>query len=81
MPKLPSTDYKLSHAELPPDATPLSLLLILMRKRYNGGDYDGAIDLAKIAAPYLHPRVPSSPPAADLATMPDADLDSLRPQD
>ena len=81
MPKRPSTDYDLSHAELPSDATPLSLLLILMRARYDSRDYEGAVDLAKIAAPYLHPRVTSSIPAADLATMPDADLDSLRPQD
>ena len=81
MPKRPSEDQVIAYAELPTNVTPLSLILSMMHARYAGKDYEGAIALAKIAAPYLHPRVPSSAPAADLAAMPDADLDSLRPED
>ena len=82
MPERPSGDYPSSHAEPPsPDISPLSLILEIMRERYVAKDYDGAIALAKIAAPYLHPRVPSATPPSDLATMPDADLEQLSPRD
>jgi hypothetical protein len=52
-----------------------------MRARYAEKDIDAAIALARIAAPYLHPRIPASLPPADLAAMSDADLDALRSQD
>lgn len=52
-----------------------------MREKYAARDYDGAEALARVAAPYVHPRVPASAPPSDLATMPDADLDSLHPSD
>ena len=94
MPKRPSTDYKPSYTGPPgsPAATntaapsPLAILLETMRARYADGDIDGAIALARIAAPYLHPHVPATAPAADptaedLAAFSDADLDALRPHD
>jgi hypothetical protein len=90
LPKLPSVDHVGSHADPPcpvkpcPDEpcpdTPLELILTEMRRKFRGGDKDGAVALARIAAPYLHPRLPAATPAADLATMPDADLDTVRPQ-
>lgn len=36
--------------------TPLHVLLDAMRRRWAAGDEDGAIALAKAAAPYVHPR-------------------------
>ena len=81
MPKRPSGDYPSSYAEPTPDISPLSLILTIMRERYAAEDYDAAIALAKIAAPYLHPRVPAATPPTDLAAMPDADLEQLSPRD
>jgi glutathione S-transferase len=37
--------------------TPLSVLLTLMREKWLAGDKDGAADLARAAAPYMHPRI------------------------
>ncbi len=57
-----------------------------MRAKYADGDMNGAVALARIAAPYLHPRIPAAipavdPTAEDLAALSDADLDTLRPRD
>lgn len=79
MPKRPDPIYTPSNAG-PPD-TPLAILLTRMREKYAARDYDGAEALARVAAPYVHPRVPASTPPSDLATMPDADLDTLHPSD
>jgi hypothetical protein len=57
--------------------TPLGIILKTMRARYSGGDVDGALALAKIAAPYMHPRMTSTTPAASLADLTDAELDAL----
>ncbi len=81
MPKRPSGDYPSPYAEPTTDISPLNLILEIMRERYAAQDYDGAIALAKIAAPYLHPRVSSATSPSDLATMPDADLEQLSPRD
>lgn len=35
---------------------PLAILLALMREKWAAGDGDGAAELARAAAPYLHPR-------------------------
>ena len=63
-----------------PNVSPLHIILTTMRDRYALGDFDGAIALARIAAPYLHPKLPASTPPAELAAMTDADLDALERQ-
>ncbi len=78
MPKLPTEDYQPSYAGPPNQLTPLAIILTTMQRRYVEGDLDAAVSLARIAAPYLHPRVPASTPPPDLAAMHDADLDALR---
>jgi hypothetical protein len=54
---------------------PLHVLLLVMRRKWDEGDEDGAVALAKIAAPYLHPRVPAARPVGDLAGVSDDELD------
>ena len=84
MPKNPSVDDHPSHADPPantPDISPLAIILEAMRERYKTKDYDAAIALARIAAPYLHPRVTPRTQAADLAALPDADLDAIPTHD
>ncbi len=61
--------------------TPLAILLAVMQRKWNDGDHDGAATLARIAAPYLHPRVLAARPSTDLATLADDDLDALRTHD
>ena len=81
MPKRPDLDYQSPYAELPPPPTapsPLAILLATMRGKFDAGDLDGAVAIARIAAPYLHARVPAATPATDFAAMPDADLDALQ---
>jgi hypothetical protein len=81
LPKRPDPDYQSSYAEPPETSatpTPLAIILTTMRRKYAAGDLDRAVALARIAAPYLHPRVPAAIPAPDLAAMPDADLDALQ---
>ena len=93
MPKPPSEAYPTSHADPPPgathgsrpdipaDITPLAIILKAMRDRYEARDYDAAVALARIAAPYLHPRVPPKTPPTALATLPDDDLDAFPTRD
>ncbi len=57
------------------EPTPLHVLLLVMRQKWREGDKDGAVALAKIAAPYLHAKVPAARPAADLAGVSDDELD------
>ena len=57
------------------ELTPLHILLLVMRRKWREGDLDGAVALAKIAAPYLHPKVPAARPAGDLAGVSDDELD------
>ena len=45
--------------------SPLDILLAVMRAKWAEGDADGAAELARAAAPYLHPR--RAPVAAERA--------------
>ncbi len=85
MPKRPNPDYPSSQAQpptpLPASTTPLAIILEAMRAKYEHKDLDGAVELARIAAPYLHPRVRAATPMTELAAMPDADLDALQTQE
>ena len=58
--------------------TPLAILLEVMLGKWAAGDHDGAVALARAAAPYIHPRIPPARPATDLATITDADLDAVQ---
>ena len=83
MPKRPELDYQLPYADPPimkQASSPLSILLNIMRRKFDIGDFDGAMTAARIAAPYVHSRVQAGAPGSDLATMPDADLDTLQLQ-
>lgn len=57
--------------------TPLAILLDAMHQKWAAGDQDGAVQLARLTAPYLHPRVPAAAPSTDLRTLTDAELDRL----
>lgn len=57
------------------ELTPLHILLSVMRQKWRDGDLDGAVALAKTAAPYLHAKMPASRAAADLAGVSDDELD------
>jgi hypothetical protein len=58
--------------------TPLDVLLHLMHRKWEEGDFDAAVALAKLTAPYVHPRpVVSRAPRTALDTMPDDELDRL----
>jgi hypothetical protein len=52
-------------------------MLTAMRRKFAAEDLDGAVAIARIAAPYLHPRVPPAALAPDFASLSDADLDAL----
>ena len=57
------------------EPTPLHVLLLVMRRRWREGDLDGAVALAKLAAPYLQAKMPAARPAGDLAGVSDDELD------
>lgn len=57
------------------EASPLQVMLTVMRRKWR--DEDGAVALAKAAAPYVHPRVPSARPSTELAQVSDDELDEL----
>jgi hypothetical protein len=59
------------------EPSPLHVLLAVMRRKWRDGDEDGAVALAKAAAPYVHPRAPAARPAPDLAQVSDDELDEL----
>ncbi len=49
---------KVGHGELPDEAlSPLDVMLRAMRRKWRQGDHEGAALLAKVAAPYVHPKV------------------------
>ena len=56
---------------------PLDVLLRTMRRKWNSGDHDGAVSLARIAAPYLHARQTSRGVAPGLQSMSDKELDAV----
>jgi hypothetical protein len=60
--------------------SPLDVLMQAMRKKWEAKDDDGAVDIARAAAPYMHARV--SARASSLLTkevhrLTDAELDTL----
>jgi len=57
------------------ELSPLFVLLHVMRERWAKGDVDGAVALAKLAAPYLHGKAPVARPVGDLAEVPDDELE------
>ena len=48
-----------------------------MRKRWGADDEDGAVALAKVVAPYMHPKVPAARPIDDLSGVSDEELDRI----
>lgn len=57
---------------------PLDILLHEMRRKWEAGDTEGAIALARIAAPFVHARpAPARPAFENLRTMTDAELEAL----
>jgi hypothetical protein len=59
------------------DITPLHILLTAMRRKWTADDVDGAVALAKVAAPYMHPKVPAARPIGDLSGVSDEELDRI----
>ena len=59
------------------EITPLHILLSVMRKKWEADDWDGAVALAKVVAPYMHPKVPSAQPIFDLSGVSDEELDRI----
>ena len=57
------------------EPSPLHVMLTVMRRKWRDGDEDGAVALAKVAAPYVHPKVPAARPSTDLAQVSDDELD------
>jgi len=43
-------------ADGPNRPTPLDILIAVMHRRWDAGEEDGAVEIARIAAPFLHPR-------------------------
>jgi hypothetical protein len=67
------------HARTPrPDKmkklTPLQVLLVLMQRKLDAGDEEGAAALARAAAPYVHSRVTSKRNNPDMSQLTDAEL-------
>ena len=56
--------------------SPLDVLLSAMNRRWAEGDEDGAVALAKAAAPYVHPRAQARA-SAELSGMDDDELDAF----
>ncbi len=52
---------------------PLELIRQVMERRWAAGDEKGAVEMAKLLAPYLHPRA-STKGAVDLSGVDDAEL-------
>ncbi len=59
--------------KLPPPESPLEVLLRLMRMRWTEKLYDASANLAKAAAPYVHPR---ATPVRTTGEMDDEDLNT-----
>ena len=60
-----------------PEPSPLDIMLTAMRRKWRDGDEDGAVALAKAAAPYIHPKAAVAHLINDLAQVTDDDLDEL----
>ena len=58
--------------------SPLAILLAVMRAKWQEGDLDGAVAIARIAAPYVHARrssIADSLAAGDPARLSDDELE------
>ena len=55
--------------------SPLDVLLSVMRERWKADDKEGAVALARLAAPYMHGRAAVARPAGELSEVPDDELD------
>ena len=59
------------------EASPLHVMLTVMRRKWRDGDEDGAVALAKAVAPYVHPKAPAARSSNGLAQVSDNELDEL----
>ena len=57
------------------ELSPLFVLLTVMRQRWVAGDLEGAVALAKVAAPYLHGRAVPMRELGALSGLSDEQLD------
>ena len=57
------------------EPSPLHVMLTVMRRKWRDGDEDGAVALAKAAAPYVHPKAAAARASMDLAQVSDDELD------
>ena len=55
--------------------SPLFVLLTVMQRRWESEDWEGAVALAKVAAPYLHGKAPTARFLGDVSGVPDEELD------
>jgi hypothetical protein len=61
----------------PRDDEPLGVMIRAMRLFWDAGRFKEAADIARAAAPYVHPRVTGPAGARDLATLRDDELDAI----
>ena len=58
--------------------TPLAILLQVMRDKWDAGDHEGAVAIAKVAAPYMHsrqrPASAANPTSLEVDRLSDAEL-------
>ena len=54
-----------------PSPTPLAILLASMHRKWTEGDEEGAVKIARLAAPYLHPRRAAITHSGSLSLEPD----------
>ena len=57
--------------------SPLTIILVAMHRRWAEGDEAGAVALARVAAPYVHPRAPAVKNNMDVSLIHDAELDAF----
>jgi hypothetical protein len=60
---------------------PLEVMLAAMREHWAQGEWDRAAAIAKLAAPYVHPRLSSieqKPAPIDVTKLTDEELETLR---
>jgi hypothetical protein len=59
------------------DPTPLDIILSTMRHAFAAGQADKAVDLAKAAAPYIHPKATATAAPLDFSTIRDEQLEQM----
>lgn len=60
----------------PSNFSPLHIMLTLMNRHWDAGNDAEAVALAKIAAPFIHPRAPAARARIDLSEASDDQLDA-----